>query len=65
MATGHWPTRRSAAVGAAQWRESLLGGNQVLTPITLPINLSGNAISILGTAKDLKDSTVVEADEPR
>jgi hypothetical protein len=29
---------------------SILGGNQVFVPIAAPINVSGNAISLLGTA---------------
>jgi small secreted domain DUF320 len=29
---------------------SLLGGNQVIAPISIPINICGNAVAVLGRA---------------
>ncbi|GII52386.1 hypothetical protein Pth03_07750 [Planotetraspora thailandica] len=39
---------RGAGYNVTSGRSSILGGNQIVAPITAPINLCGNAIAVLG-----------------
>ncbi|WP_101790652.1 chaplin family protein [Nonomuraea indica] len=42
--------RRGAGGNTTSGRGSILGGNQVVAPITAPINVCGNAVAVLGDA---------------
>ncbi|MCT9929811.1 chaplin family protein [Planotetraspora sp. A-T 1434] len=46
---GHWG-HRGAGHNTTSGRSSILGGNQVVAPITAPINVCGNAVAVLGDA---------------
>ncbi|MFI9202946.1 chaplin family protein [Streptomyces sp. NPDC053048] len=40
----------SADVGVTTGEDSILGGNQVIAPISAPIDVCGNAVAVLGNA---------------
>ncbi|GAA4576658.1 chaplin family protein [Planotetraspora kaengkrachanensis] len=45
---GAWWARSGSGHNVTSGRSSILGGNQVVAPITAPVNLCGNAVAVLG-----------------
>jgi hypothetical protein len=55
----------STALAGTSGEGGTLSGNQVVAPISLPINLSGNAVAVLGEATaSAQGQTVIEQPEP-
>ncbi|MGI8328355.1 chaplin family protein [Actinomadura scrupuli] len=40
----------AAGGGGTSGKHSVLGGNQIIIPITAPINVCGNAVAVIGLA---------------